>query len=62
MKEKTELAAVTMHADLSQQHLTSRRPRLTAKEVMERVCKRYGYTPTSIYRFLRKHRPSMKLS
>lgn len=55
MKEKTELAAVAMHEFLSTQHLTSRRPRLSAKEVLEKVCKRYGFSRASVYNFLKKH-------
>ncbi len=60
MKEKTELAAVALHETLSTQHLTSRRPRLSAKEVIDRISKRYGYTRTSIYRFIKKHSSTRK--
>lgn len=60
MKEQTERAVVELHIALSTQHLTSRRPRLNAKEVMERVCKRYGRTRSTVYEYIKRHRKTRK--
>ncbi len=54
MREKTELAVVTMYRDLISRHLNSRAKRLASKDVMKRVRAKFDISRATVFRYLRR--------